>query len=212
MPKFSDQERDNIRETLKNEGKQLFARLGLKKVTIDDIVNATGIAKATFYTFYENKESLFLDIVQSSQREIFILIESGLMENRGLSSRVRVKQVFVLLEQYMTRSQVISQIDSQTLALIARKAPNELKKIYTQQNIDAAETLSQFGIRFTCDVKTASIIFQGLYHSFIGMRQMESEDWISALDLMLEAIIDKIITEEAQDEDLPQSKSRQGNT
>lgn len=66
MPKFSDREKERIYDKLREEGEQLFVQHGLRKVTVDELSRATGIAKGTFYHFYESKEHLFMDIsVQS---------------------------------------------------------------------------------------------------------------------------------------------------
>ena len=45
MPKFSDAEKEFIRQKLMQEGERLFVSFGIKKVSIDEIVQATGIAK-----------------------------------------------------------------------------------------------------------------------------------------------------------------------
>ncbi|HRF50209.1 MAG TPA: TetR/AcrR family transcriptional regulator [Anaerolineales bacterium] len=71
MPKaFSDAERDHIRSRLHEAGAQLFAKQGLRKTTIDEIVRAAGISKGAFYRFYDTKEALCLDVLET--------IEAGL--------------------------------------------------------------------------------------------------------------------------------------
>ena len=42
MPRFSAGEREIIRQRLMREGERLFAAFGVKKVTVDEIVRATG--------------------------------------------------------------------------------------------------------------------------------------------------------------------------
>ncbi|MDQ0243012.1 AcrR family transcriptional regulator [Bacillus fengqiuensis] len=62
MPRFSENEKDRIKECLLEKGKELFLLYGLKKTSIDSIISACGIAKGTFYTFFDSKEDLFLEI------------------------------------------------------------------------------------------------------------------------------------------------------
>jgi AcrR family transcriptional regulator len=62
MPKFTENEKDNIRQSLMEKGKELFLLYGLRKTSIDRIIQACGIAKGTFYTFFQSKEELFLEI------------------------------------------------------------------------------------------------------------------------------------------------------
>ena len=58
MPKFSDAEKEIIKQKLMQEGERLFTSYGIKKVTIDEIVQAAGIAKGSFYSFYSNTWTL----------------------------------------------------------------------------------------------------------------------------------------------------------
>lgn len=62
MPRFSESEKEIIRQKLLAEGERLFAAYGIKKVSIDEIVRAAGIAKGSFYTFYASKEHLYMEI------------------------------------------------------------------------------------------------------------------------------------------------------
>jgi len=75
MPRFGETEKENIRQNLLAEGERLFLAHGLKKVTIDDLIEAVNIAKATFYSFYESKEYLYMDIVQGIQEKIFMSLK-----------------------------------------------------------------------------------------------------------------------------------------
>lgn len=62
MPRFTETERVNIRNSLIQRGKELFISYGLQKTTIDNITSACGISKGSFYAFFDSKEDLYLDI------------------------------------------------------------------------------------------------------------------------------------------------------
>jgi len=63
MPKpFTAVQKETIREKLMEAGRACFLRYGLKKTTIEDLVKPAGIAKASFYLFFDTKESLYLEI------------------------------------------------------------------------------------------------------------------------------------------------------
>ena len=143
MPRFSETEKENIRQKLLTEGERLFVVHGLKKVTIDDLVDEAKIAKATFYTFYDSKEYLYLDIVQVIQQKIFIELQILLENNTDLPGRERVKQVFAKMSQLMTNSPILSQIDPTIVDLISRKVSKERMMTFTQQNIDAIPAQSR---------------------------------------------------------------------
>jgi len=63
MPGFSDEKRASVRERLVEEGRDRFARYGLKKTTIGELTDAVGIADGTFYQFFDSKEALYLEIL-----------------------------------------------------------------------------------------------------------------------------------------------------
>ena len=71
MPKgFSDEEKNIIQKGLIEKGIELFSKFGLKKTNVEDLTNAVGIAKGSFYSFYNSKEELFLDVFLKVQADI----------------------------------------------------------------------------------------------------------------------------------------------
>jgi len=64
MPRaFTEVEKATIRERLLQAGRDCFMRYGLKRTTIEDLTRPAGIAKATFYLFFDSKESLYVQIM-----------------------------------------------------------------------------------------------------------------------------------------------------
>ena len=64
MPRaFTDVEKETIRERLMQAGRDCFTRYGLKKTTIEDLTRPAGIAKASFYLFFDSKEALYVQIM-----------------------------------------------------------------------------------------------------------------------------------------------------
>jgi AcrR family transcriptional regulator len=71
MPKaFSDHEKQTIRSQLREKGKKLFERQGLKKTSVEELTEAVGISKGAFYLFYESKEELFLEILEELEADL----------------------------------------------------------------------------------------------------------------------------------------------
>lgn len=193
MPRYSKAEKEAVAQKLLQEGQRLFAAHGLKKVTIDDLAEASGMAKATFYTFYENKEYLFLDIVQGIQQKIFADVTILLENNVRLPARERVKQVFATMAGLATHYPVLSQINSQTLELLARRVSGERLAEYTRQNVDAARSLHEHGITFTCSVETASFTFQALYQSWLFLCENSGGRQDEVMELMLDGILHRLL-------------------
>ena len=59
---FSPQQRDAIREKLKESARKYAVSTGVKKTSLDMLTADAGISKSSFYKFYDSKELLFLEI------------------------------------------------------------------------------------------------------------------------------------------------------
>ena len=71
MPRArTPEERARVEERLLENGRRLFARVGLTKATVADLARGAGIGKGTLYQFYDSKEALFFAI-QEREEEAF---------------------------------------------------------------------------------------------------------------------------------------------
>lgn len=60
---FTQDEKQRISDALLDAGEQRFITHGLKKTSLDELVAAVGIAKGSFYAFFDSKESLYLEVM-----------------------------------------------------------------------------------------------------------------------------------------------------
>lgn len=71
MPKgFSEQEKKTIRVKLMQNGSELFVKYGLKKTSVDDITRSVGISKGAFYLFFNTKEELLFEILETLEEKL----------------------------------------------------------------------------------------------------------------------------------------------
>lgn len=139
MPRFSQTEKQAIHNDLLKKGEQLFAAGGLKKVTIDELAAAAHIAKATFYTFFESKEALYLEIASQLQQNIFNDLVTVLEKNKHKPHKVRVKEVFAAMAQMLADYPLLGQISEETVQRIARRVSPQRLEAFAQSNVNAAE-------------------------------------------------------------------------
>jgi len=87
MPRaFTGAERAMIRERLLAAGRELFARYGLRKTTVEELARAAGIAKGTFYLFFPSKEALYAEVLLSVIPD---MVKSLLERSFGVTDDVR---------------------------------------------------------------------------------------------------------------------------
>jgi len=85
---------DNINEKYKDivsQGKDLFWKYGIKRVTVEEICNKAGTSRVTFYKYFDNKEQLAYYILKKLLDESIKEFED--IMNSDESFETKVKQV-----------------------------------------------------------------------------------------------------------------------
>lgn len=195
MPRFSDNEKEVIRQRLLTEGERLFTMFGLKKVSIDEIITAVGIAKGSFYTFYPSKEHLFMDIAVSQQEKMWSEMDAFLQKHSGLLPRELVKQTFMFMIGQISRYPFIKSIDSDTTDYLFRKLPKEVIEAHTKDDSTELLKLEQYGVRFTCDISVVTKILQMFAVNFINLSQEEEKTRTKIINIMLDGVLKEIVGE-----------------
>ena len=195
MPRFSEKEKEIIREKLLEEGAKLFLKYGLQKVTIDDLVVSVKIAKASFYKFYEGKEYLYLDILQQEQKQLFDKLDSVLESNVDMPDGIRVKQVLGKMYELLQELPLLTTVDKDTVEIISRKVSKERLATFSNQGFYAVNAMQNHGIAFRYDIQTVSAAFSALYHSWISLQGLETKVQAEVIGIMLEGIVNQVVVE-----------------
>ena len=165
MPKFSETEKEIIREKMLQEGERLFTLFGIKKVSIDEIVQATGIAKGSFYSFYPNKESLYMDIAGNLQMKMWSEMDEFLNENSSLPPRILCKKCFLCMFNGLQKYPMLKQADSETAEYLFRKLPREVIEAHSRDDSLEIIKLQEYGIHFNCSIDIAAITFDSNFRT-----------------------------------------------
>lgn len=93
MPKiaYSEEERDQIRESLIAAGLELFSKQGIRHTTVEQIYQRVGISRTFFYSFFPAKEDLIVQAYRR-QRPKIVAHARKLMEDPQLSWRDAIRQ------------------------------------------------------------------------------------------------------------------------
>jgi AcrR family transcriptional regulator len=114
---------------------ELFARYGLKKTTMDEIAEKTGIAKGTIYIYFESKEKLFVAIVNKEAEEYFQKLESviNVCPNPEEKIKTFVRSFFEIIFDYIN----LYNVTFNTMSEINNLMPTlqtELEQYYARVN------------------------------------------------------------------------------
>ena len=86
---FSSEQLGEIKRRLIESAKRHALSTGMKKTSLDALTADAGIAKSTFYKFYDCKEQLFLEIAGRWEADIIASALNALRECAGRSSKRR---------------------------------------------------------------------------------------------------------------------------
>lgn len=191
MPKtFSPQEKENIRISLRNAAEKCLARYGVKRTTVDELVRMAGIAKGTFYIFYESKEHLFLDVVRAfaeSENKRYLDMLQELDENHIVTSLTTIfhRMVMSAYERGIYRF-----LDDNQMELVMRRvSPRERSEMEGARKGYIENLLSYFAIDDEEDVEAFHQAFSSIYYILLH------DDMIDDLDKAVHTLIRGLVLE-----------------
>jgi Transcriptional regulator len=140
MPKtFTEKEKEIIRNTLIQEGRELFSKYGLRKTSITELTKAAGIAQGTFYNFFDSKEELYFEIIEMEEYKSEQFLENILKSSN--SSKESIKRIINGTYELFQNNPIIHRLyDSKDYELMVRKLSGE--KLENHQKKDAVRVLN----------------------------------------------------------------------
>lgn len=178
MPRaFSVQEEASIRELLRNVARRLFASQGVLKTSLEQITSAAGIAKGSFYKFYQTKEVLFFELLEDSQTQIREPLLVGNLPTHQKTRRHFEKRVRTLFDQICADPLVQYMGREQELLAIVRKTPPKILSAHQKEDqafLDALikrwNTKSKPPIRDVVAARVSVLLLVSLKRDFLGER------------------------------------------
>ena len=126
---FTDFETEQLRKALLKETRHCAVTLGMKKTSVDQLTRAVGIAKGSFYKFYESKEMLFFAVLEGIHSELYEVADRALSENVGLSQSERAAKATLAVCRRLSDTGDMVFIENDAKLLLQR-LPDEIKNVH----------------------------------------------------------------------------------
>lgn len=136
---------DDRRKKIIANAARLFSAKGYHGTTVDEIVQATGIAKGTFYLYFESKEDLLVEVIKNLIDETLQKIDEKL-QGKGRSdfiTRIEAKGE-ELLDLYLRNSELLYMLLGETVG--NHRLQEQLEEVYERLAERIEEDL-QWGVR-----------------------------------------------------------------
>lgn len=193
MPKFTENEKNLIKASLLAEGEKLFIQHGLKKVTVDDLVNATGIAKGSFYAFYTNKEHLYTELLHRIQQQEFEKLRGYLAANEHLPPKALFKQYLIWIYKEMENDPLLLQQTPDMVQYLHRKVPADILAQYSDDDYAYMALLKSYGVIFNTDHSLVDPVLESLDMAFLDLISRQVPNRHDVLYILITGVINQII-------------------
>ena len=189
MPKiYSDDERRRIREALRREAGKCLALYGVKRTTVDELCRRAAIPKGTFYLFYESKEALFFDLLESYASEVeneYLSMLQEIDENHIVTSLTDI--FYALLMKFFDQG-LYRFLDGTEMELVLRRMPDRsLPDIRERLSNVVVNLFSYFYIDDKEDIEAFSAGYEALLYLLLSADRMKEKE--KALRLLIRGLV-----------------------
>ena len=189
MPKiYSDDERRRIREALRCEAGKCLALYGVKRTTVDELCRRAAIPKGTFYLFYESKEALFFDLLESYASEVeneYLSMLQEIDENHIVTSLTDI--FYALLMKFFDQG-LYRFLDGAEMELVLRRMPDRsLPDIRERLSNVVVNLFSYFYIDDKEDIEAFSAGYEALLYLLLSADRIREKE--KALRLLIRGLV-----------------------
>ncbi len=78
------------KELILKKAKELIARFGFKKTTMEDIAKATRMGKATLYYYFKSKEDILREIIEIEGEKLRNILEDAVKKGKNAKDKLRL--------------------------------------------------------------------------------------------------------------------------
>jgi len=200
MPKaWSEREKKVKKKTLLFEAKKLFEKYGIQKTTVDEIVKAAHISKGSFYLFYQSKEELYFDVLESVEQESREKIFKDFFKP-GINRLESFKSFLHQMVDVLTTTPMYKQINSSNYELLLRKLPEETLQRHMKRDQENVSKYFVYWIDKGWMRRVDLEALNGLLLSFVQLvlhrEEFDDVNFEATKELWIDAISSYLITEE----------------
>ncbi len=192
---FTNRERELIRINLKKTAKESLGKYGVRRTTVDDLVDKVGISKGSFYNFYKQKEILFFEVLEDYQKSII----DQLVEKLKKEEDIGVDRFTILLYelfQNLRKSFLMNIIEKQEIEYLLGKLPEELiKDHHFLDNLLMKKILNYVNIKGDINVDLIASCLRAIAMNMVYIKEIGEENFDKTLEFLIRGIAIQIIEE-----------------
>lgn len=198
---FTKREKEEIKNTLMQKGRQLFGTYGLRKTSIRDLTREAGISQGAFYLFFDSKEELFFDILEEEEKTLQQQFLQGLRRD-GITPETfkgLIRQSLQALEENGILRHLYLHDDYR---LLLRKLPPARIKNHIEKDtltlLPLIEEGQQQGVIIQKKPEVIAGALRALFTLTLHRKEIGEEVYDEAIHLLVDLVSEGLIQKEEQ--------------
>jgi AcrR family transcriptional regulator len=199
MPKgFTEEEKRLIREKLIRKGQEHFERFGIRKTNVADLAREAGIAKGSFYLFFESKEDLFLVINEEFDKQLQREVAQRLKKSQNPKETLKEFLLHVL-DLFEIDPMFKLAVNKEEFESLSRKIPPEKFRRHQESTVAfltrLVEQWQQDGIIRDYDPKVIVGVVKSLYFVVLHRDFIGEAIFRQVADLLIDSLVDYLVAD-----------------
>ncbi len=191
LPKtYSDDERAYIKKRLREEAAYCLSTNGIRRTTVDTLIERVKIPKGTFYLFYESKELLLFEVL-TEQHEI---VEKQMLDEInsmcGVVTADTLTETIYKFFKAVDDSGLLRIIGTGEIELLYRKLSQEVMQNHFLHDTDmTTRIITILSLSPKTDAAHFSTAFRNLFISMVYKREAGEKFFDDALKLTIRGLV-----------------------
>ena len=181
---------------MREKGKKLFERQGLKKTSVDELAQAVGISKGAFYLFYQSKEELLMEILEGLETDfrarIFDFSISPKSNARLLLAKL-FKDALLTWDEYP----LLKNFGMADYEYLARKLPPQRVQAHANRDDEFVDEfikrIKREGIAVKASPRMVSNLMKSLFFVSLHRDDLGIESYIESMEILADLVARYII-------------------
>ena len=123
---FTEEQDETIHRDLIREARCCGVAVGMRKTSVEQMTEAVGISKGSFYKFFDSKELLFFAVLEDIHTECFAAAQKSLQENAAIDPASRTAAAILAACRWLSETKAFVFIENDAEFLLHR-LPEEVK-------------------------------------------------------------------------------------
>ena len=186
MPKIiTESEKNKLKELMYQKTLVLIKEKGLRKVTVEDITKYCGLAKGSFYYYYDSKEAFLYEVLKRNEKDSFEKMLQIKVNEKD--KRSQLTQVFKYI--FMSESCLFLYTTPEDLEYLLVRLPDKIRELEKEKSETNFMGITDWlGVKNTKEnYGTLSYLMDGL-QCIASSRQYGLEGRERAMELLIDTI------------------------